>query len=48
MSVCGGNICGNPVVKAVVRPLITIQFREHYNIGFGSCQAFTQKKIKKF
>ena len=48
MSVCGDNVCGNPVVKAVMRPLITIQFRGHYNIFFFNCQVFPYKKIKKF
>ena len=48
MSVCGGNICGYPIVKAVARPLITIQFRWDYNIENLIRQAFVHKKIKKF
>ena len=48
MSVCGGNICGYPVVKAVVRPLITIEFQGYYNTEFFGCQLFLIKKIKKF
>ena len=47
MSVCGGNICGYPIVKAVARPLITIQFRWDYNIENLIRQAFVHKKIKK-
>ena len=48
MSVCGNNICGYPIVKAVVHPLITIQFRWDYNIENLIRQAFLHKKIKKF
>ena len=48
MSVCGGNIYGYPIVKAVVHPLITIQFRWDYNIENLIRQAFVHKKIKNF
>ena len=44
MSVCGDNICGNPIVKAVVRPLIPIEFQGHYNTKFLGCQFFVVKK----
>lgn len=48
MSVCGDNVCGDPVVKAVVRPLITIQFRGHYNIFFLTVKCFRIKNKKIF
>ena len=44
MSVCGGNICGYPIVKAVVHPLIPIEFQGHYNTEFLGCQIFVVKK----
>ena len=45
MSVCGGNSCGYPVVEAVVRPLITIEFQGYYNTEFFGCQLFLIKKF---
>lgn len=48
MSVCGDNICGNPIVKAVVRPLITIEFEGIITRSFWVVNFLWQKNKKNF